>query len=94
MDRVGLRDWLYRLGSELHDGPDSHLEAKVKAFADEVGKPDEAPENIVWDAPKDNPQPLIGLPHELTQVTQPTPVDPNALTTADIQRLKELLGKL
>lgn len=98
MDRFGLRDWLYRLANELHDGPDAHLESKLKEFADEHGKPDEeqpkAPENIAWDTPKVNPQPFPAQVESLPQVTEPTPASKTPLTDEELAKLKDLLGKL
>lgn len=90
MDRFGLRDWLYRIAAELHDGPDAHLEEKVKAFADETGKPDEPPAVEEPAVPVNpNPTPVSGI--DLPLVTEPTPVT-SAFTPEQIAELKKALG--
>lgn len=100
MDRFSLKDWLYRVAAELHDGPDAHLEQVVKDFADTHGVPDEPPSALaeVQDVPiNPNPTPMVGQLHDLPLVTEPTPeppADPNKLTPEEVAGLRAFIAKM
>lgn len=89
MDRHSLKDWLYRLSAEMHDGPDAHLTDKVTAFADEISKDDNGDAHEA--EPVVNPEPFNSMPEEVAVVHEDP--KPQPLTDAELETLRALLER-